>query len=87
MALSPTLISITRKIDWFTDASGTWVAWLNVPLVLAVSYEVFARYLFNAPTIWVFDDESVHRGGEARADEAQGETERKATMYSVTLLN
>jgi TRAP-type mannitol/chloroaromatic compound transport system permease small subunit len=23
--------------------------------VLAVSYEVAARYLFNAPTIWVFD--------------------------------
>lgn len=53
--LSPQLIAITRKIDRFTDVTGTWVAWLNVPLVLAVSYEVFLRYLFNAPTIWVFD--------------------------------
>ena len=26
-----------------------------MPLVLAVSYEVFARYVFNAPTIWSFD--------------------------------
>ena len=26
-----------------------------MPLVLIVTYEVFARYLFNAPTIWVFD--------------------------------
>lgn len=52
---SPQLIAITRKIDRFTDVTGTWVAWLNVPLVLAVAYEVFLRYLFNAPTIWVFD--------------------------------
>jgi TRAP-type mannitol/chloroaromatic compound transport system permease small subunit len=55
MTPSPTLVAITRRIDRFTDASGLWIAWLNVPLVLAVSYEVFARYLFNAPTIWVFD--------------------------------
>src|SRR5262245_62232505 len=51
----PAHIRLVRVIDKFTDATGTWVAWLNVPLVLAVSYEVFARYLFNAPTIWAFD--------------------------------
>jgi TRAP-type mannitol/chloroaromatic compound transport system permease small subunit len=49
------LIKAVRIIDKFTDATGTAIAWLNVPLVLAVSYEVFARYLFNAPTIWSFD--------------------------------
>jgi TRAP-type mannitol/chloroaromatic compound transport system permease small subunit len=49
------LIRTTRVIDRFTDTTGSWIAWLNVPLVLAVSYEVFARYLFNAPTIWSFD--------------------------------
>ncbi|MGH8513924.1 MAG: TRAP transporter small permease subunit [Gammaproteobacteria bacterium] len=49
------LIKTVRIIDKFTDATGTLIAWLNVPLVLAVSYEVFARYLFNAPTIWSFD--------------------------------
>ena len=49
------LIRIVRIIDRFTDTTGTWIAWLNVPLVLAVSYEVMARYLFNAPTIWSFD--------------------------------
>jgi TRAP-type mannitol/chloroaromatic compound transport system permease small subunit len=52
---SPQLLSVTGKIDRFTDMIGLWVAWLNVPLVLAVSYEVVARYFFNAPTIWVFD--------------------------------
>jgi TRAP-type mannitol/chloroaromatic compound transport system permease small subunit len=52
---APGLIKTVRVIDKFTDVSGTWVAWLNVPLVLAVAYEVFARYAFNAPTIWSFD--------------------------------
>jgi TRAP-type mannitol/chloroaromatic compound transport system permease small subunit len=51
----PAHIRLVRVIDKFTDATGTWIAWLNVPLVLAVSYEVFMRYVFNAPTIWSFD--------------------------------
>ncbi|OGA65006.1 MAG: hypothetical protein A3F77_15735 [Betaproteobacteria bacterium RIFCSPLOWO2_12_FULL_67_28] len=46
---------MVRIIDKFTDTTGTWVAWLNVPLVVVVSYEVLARYLFSAPTIWSFD--------------------------------
>jgi TRAP-type mannitol/chloroaromatic compound transport system permease small subunit len=54
-APSPRLIKAVNVIDKFTDTTGTWVAWLNVPLVLAVAYEVFARYAFNAPTIWSFD--------------------------------
>jgi TRAP-type mannitol/chloroaromatic compound transport system permease small subunit len=53
--LSPQLLAITARIDRFTDVLGLAVAWLNIPLVLAVAYEVVARYGFNAPTIWVFD--------------------------------
>ena len=49
------LVRTVRVIDKFTDTTGVWIAWLNVPLVLAVAYEVIARYLFNAPTIWSFD--------------------------------
>jgi TRAP-type mannitol/chloroaromatic compound transport system permease small subunit len=52
---APFHIRLVRIIDKFTDTTGTWVAWLNLPLVLAVSIEVFARYLFNAPTVWSFD--------------------------------
>jgi TRAP-type mannitol/chloroaromatic compound transport system permease small subunit len=52
---SPGLIRAVRVIDKFTDTTGVWIAWLNIPLVAAVSYEVLARYLFNAPTIWSFD--------------------------------
>jgi TRAP-type mannitol/chloroaromatic compound transport system permease small subunit len=52
---SPGLIKAVRVIDKFTDTTGVWIAWLNVPLVLAVSFEVIARYVFGAPTIWSFD--------------------------------
>ena len=52
---APLHIRIVRVIDKFTDFTGTLVAWLSVPLVLAVSYEVISRYVFKAPTTWVFD--------------------------------
>ena len=54
-ALSPQLLAITKKIDRFTDRIGLAVSWLNIVLVLVVSYEVVARYFFHAPTIWVYD--------------------------------
>ena len=49
------LIRAVRIIDRFTDVTGYWVAWLNLPLVVAVAYEVIARYFFHAPTLWSFD--------------------------------
>jgi TRAP-type mannitol/chloroaromatic compound transport system permease small subunit len=52
---SPALSRIIRAIDWFTDKTGTVIAWLAVPLVAAVTFEVVSRYLFNAPTIWSYD--------------------------------
>ena len=48
-------IRLVRIIDKITDATGVWVAWLNVPLVLAVAWEVISRYVFNTPTIWSYD--------------------------------
>ncbi len=58
MAMAPPsrmLLLTIRIIDTFTDLTGSLIAWLSVPLVAAVAYEVVARYLFNAPTIWSFD--------------------------------
>ncbi len=54
-APSPALLATIRNIDRFTDSTGTIVSWLSIPLVLAVGYEVIARYIFHAPTIWAFD--------------------------------
>ena len=51
----PSHIRLVRGIDKFTDTTGVWVAWLNLPLVVAVAYEVISRYLFHAPTSWSFD--------------------------------
>jgi TRAP-type mannitol/chloroaromatic compound transport system permease small subunit len=51
----PGHIRLVRIIDRFTDSTGVWVAWLNMPLVLAVAWEVIARYVFNAPTVWSYD--------------------------------
>ena len=48
-------IRLVRIIDKFTDTTGTWVAWLILPLVYVVSHEAFARYLFDAPTQWSFE--------------------------------
>ncbi len=52
---SPTLVAVIRTIDQFTDRTGTIISWLSIVLVAAVSYEVIARYIFNAPTVWAFD--------------------------------
>ena len=52
---SPNLLRLVRAIDRFTDGTGIWIAALSLPLVAAVTYEVVARYAFNAPTIWSFD--------------------------------
>jgi TRAP-type mannitol/chloroaromatic compound transport system permease small subunit len=55
LAEAPLHIRIVRAIDRFTDTTGTWIAWLIVPLVVVVCYEVIARYALDSPTIWSFD--------------------------------
>ena len=49
------LLKTIRCIDTLGEWSGRVFAWLIIPLVLALTYEVFARYAFNAPTVWAFD--------------------------------
>jgi TRAP-type mannitol/chloroaromatic compound transport system permease small subunit len=44
-----------HAIDSISDWTGRVFAWLIIPLVGGLSYEVFARYLFDAPTIWAYD--------------------------------
>lgn len=47
-----TFLSIIDKIS---EISGKLFAWLIIPLVGGLLYEVTARYIFNAPTIWAYD--------------------------------
>lgn len=49
--MSTTIVAI----DTFSLWIGRVVAWLTLPLMAAMIYEVFARYYFTAPTIWAYD--------------------------------
>ena len=49
------LLRTIRFIDTIGDWSGKIFCWLIVPMILGVSYEVFVRYVFNAPTVWAYD--------------------------------
>ena len=63
---------------WFGKAFG----WLIILMTLGMSYEVMARYLFNAPTTWSLDVSfimygtlfmmggayTLSRGGHVRGD-------------------
>ena len=55
MGEPPGLVALSRAIDRFTARSGAVVAWLMVPLLAAVGYEVVARYAFGAPTAWAYE--------------------------------
>ncbi|MBI2153776.1 MAG: TRAP transporter small permease subunit [Candidatus Rokubacteria bacterium] len=44
-----------RCIDAVSEWTGRFTAWLIVPLILVIAYEIFVRYAFNAPTIWAFE--------------------------------
>jgi TRAP-type mannitol/chloroaromatic compound transport system permease small subunit len=50
------MMTVIRVIDTYVgELSGKIFMVLIYPLVGALVYEVFARYLFNAPTIWAYD--------------------------------
>lgn len=42
-------------IDTFSLWVGLIVCWITIPLMVAMVYEVMARYLFVAPTMWAYD--------------------------------
>lgn len=43
------------RLDSISIWSGKLFAWLIVPMIGALVYEVFARYGFDAPTMWAYD--------------------------------
>ena len=46
---------VTRTIDAFNIKQGEISSLLALPLLVVVVYEVFMRYVFNAPTSWGFE--------------------------------
>lgn len=46
---------VIHIFDKLGELSGRIVAWLIIPLVASLTYEVVARYGFGAPTVWAYD--------------------------------
>jgi len=48
-----------EKYIFFFESLSIWIGrafgWCILILTLSVTYEVFVRYVLNAPTVWVFD--------------------------------
>ena len=55
-----------QKLLFIIDGISTWVgkavAWLMIGLMLMVCVEVLKRYIFGAPTAWIFDAENMLYG-------------------------
>ena len=48
-----------KKFIYFFESLSIWIGrafgWCILVLTLSVTYEVFVRYVLNAPTVWAFD--------------------------------
>jgi len=49
------LNNVSQAIDKMNRKQGEILSFLILPLLGVVVYEVFMRYVFNAPTIWGFE--------------------------------
>jgi len=92
---------LTQALDAITRVVGRVTAWLIIPMVGSLVYEVFARYLFDAPTVWAYDMTymlygtffmlgsawTLQRGGHIRTDTfyADWSPRRKAMVVFLKL--
>ncbi|MBS99920.1 MAG: TRAP transporter small permease [Oceanospirillaceae bacterium] len=53
--LATLIRSYCLSVNFIVRIIGRSVAYLVPVLALVVAFEVFARYLFNSPTIWAYD--------------------------------
>jgi TRAP-type mannitol/chloroaromatic compound transport system permease small subunit len=56
------LLLLIERLSGFT---GKTTAWLVVPLIAATTYDVAARYVFNAPTEWAYEVAYMAMGAHA----------------------
>lgn len=96
------LLTAIKVLDSISIWSGKLVAWLIIPMVLGLVYEVVARYVFNAPTEWAYDMTfmlygsffmlgaafTLQRKGHIRTDTFYGEwsARRQGTVDAVCYL-
>ena len=53
--MANSIIKIDRFSKWIGSIVCSIVCWILMPLIFAMTYEVLARKLFLAPTIWAYD--------------------------------
>ena len=46
---------VLKAVDTISEKSGNIARWFGLLLILVVVYDVVARYIFNAPTIWGYE--------------------------------
>jgi len=52
--LTRLMLKILHTIDAVNERAGSISSWLVAVLIAVILYEVTARYVFNAPTVWGF---------------------------------
>ncbi len=52
---APGYLKIVNAIDSFSNVTGKVFSLLTLPMVFALVYEVFSRYIFKEPTEWSYD--------------------------------
>lgn len=53
--MKESITGLLKIIDSLSEWSGKIVSWILLIMIVVISYDTAARYLFNAPTIWAFD--------------------------------
>lgn len=49
------LKDFVKAVDAISEKTGRVIRWIAVPMIMALIYEVFARYVFHSPTIWSYE--------------------------------
>lgn len=47
--------TLVKNIERITGDIGILASFMLIPLVLATTYEVISRYVFQAPTVWAYE--------------------------------
>ena len=55
LRVPPLAANSIKYIDGLSIWTGKTISWLVIPMLAALMYEVFMRYLFHSPTIWAMD--------------------------------
>lgn len=48
-------MKFVKFVDTLSEKFGSFGAWLVLPLMVIVVYEVVVRHVFNSPTLWTYD--------------------------------